>query len=63
MCIGWTNKEITIVNMHGATIKLMNPCFTSKAEYILSSWETVNFSRRTLRVVKFRNHLCNEQGT
>ena len=24
MCIIWTNKEITIVNMHGATIKNLN---------------------------------------
>jgi len=43
--------------------KLMNPGCTSKAEYLLSSWETVSFSRSTLRVVRFWSHLCNKQGT
>ena len=31
MCISWTNKEIAIVNMHGATIKISRIVFRISA--------------------------------
>jgi len=48
MCISWTNKEITITNMHGATIKIFVFLFVnavSNSEYTAEFFNPFSMER------------------
>ena len=49
MRISWTNKEINIFNMHGATMKIDNECFLPANAAQVASVQLCHFSAYTAR--------------
>ena len=49
MCFSWTNKEITIVNMHGETIKTVSILFTVRYSQLDAHFQSVLYPKTSMR--------------